>query len=395
MEPVTAAMVLESLRTGTVPLDYVEHFNVGRQVELAQAIDGINAAEGGRARIAFVNGPYGSGKTHFLGLIRSEGFRRNFAVTHVVLSSASCPLDRLEMVFGALMGNLRTPECRDTSAFRSVLDEYIKMVECDLIKTGVANKPCRHPAVGSYLTCGHGCFAELLIKRLAKEGTLTTDFLIVLSSYFNASRSNDQERMRLCERWLLGQTLSARKRTNICRLAPPHTRLDNISNESALKAFSDAARFLRTVGYRGLIIMLDEAEIMPSAGRAGRDSSFFNLFSLIRSCQDWQNIFCVYATTPYFDHVFRTYIGQYRIPSSFEDKYQEHQIRLSTPDGGTLTKLASKIYGIYETAYGSQCLPGRSWLESESKELLGGISESDSTRDFVTRIIGRMDSARR
>jgi len=397
MDDLVAARIIESLRTGEVPLDLVGYFTVGRAGELSQAIQGLEAAEKGVSGLCFVNGPYGSGKTHFLGLLRAEALRRHFAVTHVVLSSRSCPLDRLQVVFGALMAQLNTPDCRDKPAFRSVLNAYIAMAERELITTGLASRPCRHPSCGSYLTCGYGCFAELLTKTLAADGPLTTGFHIVLTAYFNANRSNDQAGMRLCERWLLGQPLPANERRTISRLARITQRIESISNESALSSFGDAAGFLRAVGYRGLLLMLDEAEMMPSAGRAGMTQSFLNLVSLMAFCKQWRNILCVYATTPFFDNVFRMQLGSLNVDVGVKEwlteRYQANQIVLSIPERRDLVQLASSIYSIYEAAFGAHRLPGQSWLAEESQAMLNQMTARDNTRDFVTGFIGRMDRA--
>jgi len=171
--------------------------------------------------------------------------------------------------------------------------------------------------------------------------------------------------------------------------------LKNIDNQSAVSAFGDAARFLRAVKYKGLLIMLDEAETMPSAGRSGMEQSFLNLVMLMAFCRQRQDIYCVYATTPYFDHVFSAQLRALGVDEGLKEwlreQYQASQIGLSIPDSRTLLQLASRIYGIYEMAYERHQLPGRSWLATQSEEMVSRMTTGDSTRDFVTGVVGRLD----
>lgn len=397
-----AAQILEDLRKGTVPIEHVEMFSVGRCNELREAASRLERVARGQSQLSFINGPYGSGKTHFLGMVRAEALRRSFAVTHVVLSSQSCPLDRLDTVYGALMKGLSTPQCRDRPAFRAALDAWLSTMKRELIDSGAGARLCRHYL--SYYECGDGCFTKLLAERMPVLGGLHCDFATVLTAYFNANWSTDADIMQLCERWLLGEPLPATARKRIGRAAH-RAYPQNVDDTVALHAFGDAARIARSIGHSGLVIMLDEAETMPSVGRGGDFSAFTNLALLMSaSLRQWEAVFCVYATTPYFEQAFNRHLKDMRdaihdeqAGDWIEREFHENRCNLALPGREDLLKLAGKVHGLYQAAAGNGCpqaLPKPSWVKKKAESIADSIGPSGGIRDFVTALVREIDSFR-
>ena len=80
LKPFEARAIIEELRKGSVPVDYVPFFTVGRENWLTLIEDDLDhyIAEGG-AKVRFLSGDYGDGKTHFMSVIR-----------HVALTKGVC-----------------------------------------------------------------------------------------------------------------------------------------------------------------------------------------------------------------------------------------------------------------------------------------------------------------
>ena len=82
-----ARAIIEDLRKGSVPIEYVPFFTVGRQNWLKFIEEDLDnyIAEGG-AKVRFVNGDYGDGKTHFMSVIKhlalQKKIRRVFCGAH-------------------------------------------------------------------------------------------------------------------------------------------------------------------------------------------------------------------------------------------------------------------------------------------------------------------------
>jgi len=77
LQPYEARAIIEALRKGSVPMEYVPFFTVGRQNWLKFIEDDLDhyIAEGG-AKVRFINGDYGDGKTHFMSVVRHMAMQK-------------------------------------------------------------------------------------------------------------------------------------------------------------------------------------------------------------------------------------------------------------------------------------------------------------------------------
>ena len=99
LQPVVARSIIEHLRRGSVPVDQVPLFTVGRERWLRIIEDDLtNYIAAGGAKVRFVNGDYGDGKTHFLSVIQHLVQHAGFAVSFVVLTR-EIPLHKFELVY--------------------------------------------------------------------------------------------------------------------------------------------------------------------------------------------------------------------------------------------------------------------------------------------------------
>src|SRR5262245_10530921 len=87
LQPVEARTIIEHLRRGSVPVEQVPCFTVGREGWLSIIEDDLAQYIGaGSTKVRFLNGDYGDGKTHFLSLIQHLALQVGFAVSFVVLT---------------------------------------------------------------------------------------------------------------------------------------------------------------------------------------------------------------------------------------------------------------------------------------------------------------------
>ena len=106
LKPVEARAIIESLRRGSVPVEQVPYFTVGRERWLSLIEDDLSQyiAVGG-AKVRFLNGDYGDGKTHFLSVIQHLAQRDGFAVSFVVLTR-DVPMHKFELIYRELVSGL-------------------------------------------------------------------------------------------------------------------------------------------------------------------------------------------------------------------------------------------------------------------------------------------------
>src|ERR1700752_93071 len=99
LKPGEARTIIESLRRGSVPVEQVLYVTVGRERWLSIIEDDLtNYIAAGGAKVRFVNGDYGDGKTHFLSVIQHIAKQAGFTVSFVVLTR-EVPLHKFELVY--------------------------------------------------------------------------------------------------------------------------------------------------------------------------------------------------------------------------------------------------------------------------------------------------------
>ncbi len=106
LKPFQARAIIEGLRKGIVPTEYVSFFTVGRQNWLKfveEDLDYFIANGGGKVR--FINGDYGDGKTHFMSVIQQLALQKNFASSFVVLTR-DVPIHKFEVVYQEIVSQL-------------------------------------------------------------------------------------------------------------------------------------------------------------------------------------------------------------------------------------------------------------------------------------------------
>ena len=106
LQPFQARSIIEEMRKGSVPADYVQLFTVGRDNWLTFIEDDLvnYIAEGG-AKVRFLHGNYGDGKTHFMSVIRHIALKQGFAVSLVVLTR-DVPIHKFEAVYQSIVQQL-------------------------------------------------------------------------------------------------------------------------------------------------------------------------------------------------------------------------------------------------------------------------------------------------
>ena len=126
--------VLEALRLGVVPFDYVEKFTFGRDKEIAIANAQLKELEENGGSALLIEGSYGVGKTHFLDYLFMLALRQKFLVTKVELSTRGVAPNRPKHVYRELLKSLtyinRKGEIRGFRDFiLEVLEKHSSILE--------------------------------------------------------------------------------------------------------------------------------------------------------------------------------------------------------------------------------------------------------------------------
>ncbi|MBQ2327776.1 MAG: DUF2791 family P-loop domain-containing protein, partial [Oscillospiraceae bacterium] len=194
-----AQAVLNSLKGGVVPRIGLPYVTVGRKHEIDALLHDIEIIGEGGASFRFIMGRYGSGKSFLLQTIRNYAMDRGFVVADADLS----PERRLTGTRGQglatyreLIGNLSTRTKPEGGALGLVLDRWISSVQAGVAAEGGPDRPGFAETVRREIYAVIGSMQELVHGY---------DFARLLSRYYEASVSGDDETRARVLRWFRGE----------------------------------------------------------------------------------------------------------------------------------------------------------------------------------------------
>ncbi|MBQ1291205.1 MAG: ATP-binding protein [Lachnospiraceae bacterium] len=243
-----AQTVLNSLKGGVVPRIGLPYIAVGRKSEIEALLHDVEIISEGGASFRFIVGRYGSGKSFLLQTIRNYVMDRGFIVADADLSQER----RLQGTKGQglatyreLISNLSTKTKPEGGALTLVLDRWISAVQNEALQeTGLnPGDPALAAATDRKIYAVTSSVSELV------HGF---EFAKLLSAYYNAYVSGDDEKKARVVKWFRGEYAlksEAKEALGVNIIITDDDWYDY------LKLF---AAFFRMAGYAGMMIMIDE-----------------------------------------------------------------------------------------------------------------------------------------
>lgn len=240
--------LINSLSAGVVPRIGLEYVAVGRADEIKALLLDLEDIAAGGASFRLIVGRYGSGKSFLLQLLRNHAMDRGFVVADADLS----PERRLSgtnrqgvATYREMMKNLATRTRPDGGALAAILERWISGLETEVARdTGLG------PRDQAFLQAVESRIMDVVSQM---EGLVHGfDFATVLSSYWRGHRLGDEDLQDAALRWLRGEFAT---KTDAKAALGVRVIVDDDSWYDYVKLF---ARFVTSIGYRGLIILIDE-----------------------------------------------------------------------------------------------------------------------------------------
>jgi len=169
--------LIQALRAGVTPRVGARHIQVGRDAELVALDKDLDRIADGGSAFRLVIGDYGSGKTFFLNLVRSEAMDRQLVVANADLN----PGRRLQAsggearsLYAELMKNMATRTKPEGGALTTVVEKFISSALAEARKTNC--KP-----------------EDIIHERLENltELVMGYDFAMVIAAYWRAYEKDD------------------------------------------------------------------------------------------------------------------------------------------------------------------------------------------------------------
>lgn len=270
-----------AMKNGNVPSNGASEVCIGREKEINEFKYLLKKVNDEKAITKFINGEYGSGKSFFLKVIEEMAFKDNFVVSKVTLNR-DVPFNKIEVVYKNIAQTLR---CKTGTSLEHIIEKWITRLK--MMAFNETSDPVKQALIVS----------ENMQNDLEKAREYSNSFVVAIEHYYKAMNSGDYETAKYAQAWLRGDSnipFTEKKKFGV---------KGNIDRENAFKFLEALATFVKTIGYSGLVILIDETEyIMHLHTKKLRDTAYNYLRDIYDECNSgkFQNTLFVFAGTPQF-----------------------------------------------------------------------------------------------
>jgi hypothetical protein len=333
--------IFERLRSGVVPERGLEAFAVGidrargemqRQLDLAANNEGV---------FKFLRGGYGCGKTFMARLALLDAQANGFATSFVVVSDNDLHFHRFDDVYRKVVQELATDRC-DRGALGFILDRWIARME-DATIDGGANPDAED-------------FDAKVQQRIEEDlasltgGKAPEDMTRVLRSIFTLKQQNKFPEASALLSWLSGSENVAASSKRIAGIK------GDIGSKEAMDYLQGILAITKASGYKGLVIVIDEAETMLRMKTDIRAKSLNGIRQICDAADRYPGLFWVFTGTPEFFDTNRGVAGlsplHDRLKLIQTGKFanpRQPQLVLTPFDAARLKDVALKLRELYPT----------------------------------------------
>ena len=369
LDQVGAEQIIESLRRGVPPRRGVSRYATGTDF-VEKVRDRHLSREINAGKIRFVGGTWGAGKTHFFRLLREFAFEQNLLVSNVELSSEQTPFNKFERVFFEIVRNIASPTMYNTDNLSAALPfgEVLR----EVLDHWTEKYGSKHAAI------------EALNSDLMQQIDIDIDFRRVVVEYWKTFEDDGRTPDVLENtRGTLMQWFEGEGQATVLRRDFGVQKM--VKKENARIFLASLGKFVRWLGFRGLLVLLDESEMSHSTMRkSSLRNAHNNLLHLINEAESVEGLVLLYAAVPeFFDdpkYGIKTYgalaqrIGalEAKRPKSLDKVWNIDHLE---PEENAYGLAAAKIRQIYEVAYADEvsALPS---VRDLSRHIEGVISEN-------------------
>lgn len=272
---IEAERIISALGDGVPIPDYVLTYSSEVNTSLLKQVkEHLVKVKRGLTIARFVKGDYGSGKSHFLSIVREIALRDNYIVSYFDLRARE-GFDMIERIFSKLIKEVSIFDKRQGDAEFTVLDHIFKKW---------AEK------------------SQNIDDDISKMELDTTnrDFINIIKIYGKVLSksmprySDGIDILEIVNRWFQAESLTAVQRSKI-------NVNNNITVRNARDTLNSLAVFFHSIGYLGWVVLIDEQEIIPTLmAKRKRDLSNENLKVIIDTQHKTKYFYYLFATTPEF-----------------------------------------------------------------------------------------------
>jgi hypothetical protein len=375
--------LINALSAGVVPRVGLDHIAVGREKEMQVLIQDLDNIAAGGSAFRFVVGRYGAGKSFTLQLIRNHAMEQGFVVADADIT----PERRLTGSEGAavgtyreLMKNLSTKSRPDGGALSTVLERWIAGIQ-----TQVAQEHGLKPNDD-----GFDDKVEEKIREVIQDvADLVNgfEFANVIIAYWSGYRTDDDDKKDAALRWLRGEFATkseARAALGVRVIIDDDTWYDYLKL---------LARFVADIGYKGLIVILDEAvHLYKIQNPVSRQNNYDKLLALFNDAMQGRvtHLGTLIGGTPQFledprrglysDPAWQRRTTTSRVVKADVQDVSGPALRLEPLSNGEICSLLQRISDVHRAHYASK----KGLTQPEIQDFLGVITQRLGAEALLT-----------
>lgn len=280
-----AKHVFESLRNGTVPDRGIEAFAVGIDSERREINRMLDFTKDGNGAVKFLRGGYGCGKTFMSNLSMHDAKGKDFVTSFVVVSDNDLHFHKFDELYGKVVRGLSSTAC-PKGALGDILDRWIGKIEHDLVALGADDSAAD--------------FDERVRAKLDEKLALLTggqapaDMVRVVRTIFDLKQQEQLTEATALISWLEGSANVAQSYKKVAGIR------GDIDSSDAMAYLRGILEIVKSAGYAGLVIVIDEAETILRMRGDVRQKSLNGIRQISDAAKDYPGLLWLFTGTPTF-----------------------------------------------------------------------------------------------
>src|SRR6267143_1107907 len=308
--------IFERLRSGVVPERGLEAFAVGIERQRAEIGRLLDLAMSGEGVFKFLRGGYGCGKTLMARLALLDAQAKGFATSFVVVSDNDLHFYKFDDVYRKVVQELGTSSC-PRGALGDIIDRWIGRIEAALLDGGDDDKK---PG-----------FDDPVAKRMEEEiasstgGKTPEDLARVLREIFALKQAGRTADAGALLSWLAGSENVAAAQKKSAGIK------GDITSRDALDYLHGILEIVKAAGYKGLVIVIDEAETILRMRQDVRGKSLNGIRQICDAADRYKKLLWLFTGTPDFFDTKRGVAGLQPLHDRIQFSVQNGFVSLRQP----------------------------------------------------------------
>ena len=271
--------ILMALKNGNVPEKGVKNLCIGREKEIDEFEKLLDKVNNKKAVVKFINGEFGAGKSFFLKVIEEMAYDKNFVVSWITLSN-DVPFNKIDIVYKNIVKSLK---CKTGTSLSHIIDRWITELKM------MAFEQTSNPQKQNQLV------QESIYDDLAETREHANAFAMAIENYNKLMNEEDYKTAEYAKAWLRGDS-------NIHHTEKKKFGVKgDVTKDNAIHFLEALSIFVKSIGYSGLVVLIDEAEFtMNLHTKKLRDVAYNYMRDIYDNCNlgKFENSLFVFAATP-------------------------------------------------------------------------------------------------